>query len=146
MHGSGQGSSLVVCVGILTGYMDTLYKMLMQLLGNEWISDVWYSSIYPLFLSFTTLLHDTSMLRHLEMVWMLNSPLESFWTILIAISWKFGFLWDVYCVMEVNFYPHFGFLGYQTSKPSVAILTINLLENRCWWETVSIYSKILLKN
>lgn len=143
MHGSGQGSSLVVCVGILTGYMDTLYKMLMQLLGNEWIQ---MYGILASILSFTTLLHNTSMLRHLEMVWMLDSPLESFWTILIAISWKFGFLWDVYCVMEVNFYPHFGFLGYQTSKPSVAILTINLLENRCWWETVSIYSKILLKN
>ncbi|KAK2990496.1 hypothetical protein RJ640_019776 [Escallonia rubra] len=30
----GQGSSLLICVGILTGYMDTLYKMLSQLSGS----------------------------------------------------------------------------------------------------------------
>jgi len=30
---SGQGSSLVICVGILTSYTDTLYKMLLQLSG-----------------------------------------------------------------------------------------------------------------
>ncbi|GAU23350.1 hypothetical protein TSUD_333970 [Trifolium subterraneum] len=29
--GFGQGSSLIICVGILTGYMDTLHKMLTQL-------------------------------------------------------------------------------------------------------------------
>ncbi|XP_050236218.1 preprotein translocase subunit SCY2, chloroplastic isoform X2 [Mercurialis annua] len=29
--GFGQGSSLIICVGILTGYTDTLYKMLCQL-------------------------------------------------------------------------------------------------------------------
>ncbi|KAK7285368.1 hypothetical protein RJT34_20137 [Clitoria ternatea] len=29
--GFGQGSSLIICVGILTGYMETLYKMLKQL-------------------------------------------------------------------------------------------------------------------
>ncbi|KAG5043493.1 hypothetical protein JHK87_007408 [Glycine soja] len=29
--GFGQGSSLIICVGILTGYMETLYKMLTQL-------------------------------------------------------------------------------------------------------------------
>ncbi|KAK8570168.1 hypothetical protein V6N13_002865 [Hibiscus sabdariffa] len=29
--GFGQGSSLIICVGILTGYTDTLYKMLTQL-------------------------------------------------------------------------------------------------------------------
>ncbi|GAV89495.1 SecY domain-containing protein, partial [Cephalotus follicularis] len=32
--GFGQGSSLVICVGILTGYTDTLYKMLAQLSGS----------------------------------------------------------------------------------------------------------------
>ncbi|XP_057509290.1 LOW QUALITY PROTEIN: preprotein translocase subunit SCY2, chloroplastic-like [Actinidia eriantha] len=32
--GFGQGSSLVICVGILTGYTDTLYKMLSQLTGS----------------------------------------------------------------------------------------------------------------
>lgn len=31
---SGQGSSLIICVGILTGYMETLYKMLTQLSGT----------------------------------------------------------------------------------------------------------------
>ncbi|XP_047317507.1 preprotein translocase subunit SCY2, chloroplastic [Impatiens glandulifera] len=29
--GFGQGSSLIICVGILTGYIETLYKMLFQL-------------------------------------------------------------------------------------------------------------------
>lgn len=33
MHISGQGSSLVICVGILTGYTETLYNMLSQLSG-----------------------------------------------------------------------------------------------------------------
>ena len=33
MYASGQGSSLIICVGILTGYTDTLYKMLSQLTG-----------------------------------------------------------------------------------------------------------------
>ncbi|GLU07536.1 hypothetical protein SLE2022_244910 [Rubroshorea leprosula] len=32
--GFGQGSSLIICVGILTGYTDTLYKMLTQLWGS----------------------------------------------------------------------------------------------------------------
>lgn len=32
--GFGQGSSLIICVGILTGYIDTLYKMLSQLVGS----------------------------------------------------------------------------------------------------------------
>lgn len=32
--GFGQGSSLVICVGILTSYTDTLYKMLSQLSGR----------------------------------------------------------------------------------------------------------------
>ncbi|XP_021280146.1 preprotein translocase subunit SCY2, chloroplastic [Herrania umbratica] len=32
--GFGQGSSLIICVGILTGYTDTLYKMLTQLSGS----------------------------------------------------------------------------------------------------------------
>ncbi|KAA8550877.1 hypothetical protein F0562_002561 [Nyssa sinensis] len=32
--GFGQGSSLIICVGILTGYTDTLYKMLSQLTGS----------------------------------------------------------------------------------------------------------------
>ncbi|KAK3023109.1 hypothetical protein RJ639_043124, partial [Escallonia herrerae] len=32
--GFGQGSSLLICVGILTGYVDTLYKMLSQLSGS----------------------------------------------------------------------------------------------------------------
>ncbi|XP_057966577.1 preprotein translocase subunit SCY2, chloroplastic [Malania oleifera] len=32
--GFGQGSSLIICVGILTGYTDTLYKMLSQLSGS----------------------------------------------------------------------------------------------------------------
>ncbi|KAK9137237.1 hypothetical protein Sjap_007831 [Stephania japonica] len=32
--GFGQGSSLIICVGILTGYRDTLFKMLPQLAGN----------------------------------------------------------------------------------------------------------------
>ncbi|WJZ90160.1 hypothetical protein VitviT2T_009325 [Vitis vinifera] len=32
--GFGQGSSLIICVGILTGYTDTLYKMLVQLSGG----------------------------------------------------------------------------------------------------------------
>ncbi|KAM7253849.1 hypothetical protein ACFE04_031531 [Oxalis oulophora] len=32
--GFGQGSSLVICVGILTGYIDTLHKMLTQLSGS----------------------------------------------------------------------------------------------------------------
>lgn len=31
---SGQGSSLIICAGILTGYTDTLYKMLSQLSGR----------------------------------------------------------------------------------------------------------------
>ncbi|KAF6149118.1 hypothetical protein GIB67_000896 [Kingdonia uniflora] len=37
---SGQGSSLIICVGILTGYTETLYKMLCQLSGsgvNQWL-------------------------------------------------------------------------------------------------------------
>lgn len=33
--GFGQGSSLIICVGILTGYTDTLYKMLTQLWGSS---------------------------------------------------------------------------------------------------------------
>ncbi|KAF5731527.1 preprotein translocase subunit SCY2 chloroplastic-like [Tripterygium wilfordii] len=33
--GFGQGSSLIICVGILTGYTDTLYKMLSQLSGSS---------------------------------------------------------------------------------------------------------------
>lgn len=33
--GFGQGSSLIICVGILTGYTDTLYKMLTQLWGSD---------------------------------------------------------------------------------------------------------------
>lgn len=32
--GFGQGSSLVICVGILTGYIETLHKMSSQLLGS----------------------------------------------------------------------------------------------------------------
>ncbi|CAN0892873.1 Preprotein translocase subunit SCY2, chloroplastic [Linum grandiflorum] len=32
--GFGQGSSLIICVGILTGYTDTLHKMLTQLSGS----------------------------------------------------------------------------------------------------------------
>ncbi|CAN1176800.1 Preprotein translocase subunit SCY2, chloroplastic [Linum perenne] len=32
--GFGQGSSLIICVGILTGYTDTLYKMLSHLSGS----------------------------------------------------------------------------------------------------------------
>ncbi|EOX94788.1 hypothetical protein QUC31_004685 [Theobroma cacao] len=32
--GFGQGSSLIICIGILTGYTDTLYKMLTQLSGS----------------------------------------------------------------------------------------------------------------
>ncbi|XP_052187468.1 preprotein translocase subunit SCY2, chloroplastic [Diospyros lotus] len=32
--GFGQGSSLIICVGILTGYTDTLYKMLLQITGS----------------------------------------------------------------------------------------------------------------
>ncbi|KAF5462616.1 hypothetical protein F2P56_018606 [Juglans regia] len=32
--GFGQGSSLIICVGILTGYTETLYKMLSQLSGG----------------------------------------------------------------------------------------------------------------
>ncbi|KAI3986044.1 hypothetical protein MKX01_039126 [Papaver californicum] len=32
--GFGQGSSLIICAGILTGYTDTLYKMLSQLSGT----------------------------------------------------------------------------------------------------------------
>ncbi|XP_030945890.1 preprotein translocase subunit SCY2, chloroplastic-like [Quercus lobata] len=32
--GFGQGSSLIICVGILTGYTETLYKMLSQLSGS----------------------------------------------------------------------------------------------------------------
>ncbi|XP_010255937.1 PREDICTED: preprotein translocase subunit SCY2, chloroplastic [Nelumbo nucifera] len=32
--GFGQGSSLIICAGILTGYTDTLYKMLSQLSGS----------------------------------------------------------------------------------------------------------------
>ncbi|KAL5135009.1 Preprotein translocase subunit SCY2, chloroplastic [Glycine soja] len=45
--GFGQGSSLIICVGILTGYMETLYKMLTQLsaaaeicTGNSRVTDV----------------------------------------------------------------------------------------------------------
>ncbi|OMP05026.1 SecY/SEC61-alpha family [Corchorus olitorius] len=34
--GFGQGSSLIICVGILTGYTDTLYKMLTQLSVTMW--------------------------------------------------------------------------------------------------------------
>ncbi|XP_047962964.1 preprotein translocase subunit SCY2, chloroplastic isoform X2 [Salvia hispanica] len=33
--GFGQGSSLIICVNILTGYTDTLYKMLAQLSGSS---------------------------------------------------------------------------------------------------------------
>lgn len=33
--GFGQGSSLIICVSILTGYTDTLYKMLTQLSGSS---------------------------------------------------------------------------------------------------------------
>ncbi|XAR67675.1 hypothetical protein NMG60_11002538 [Bertholletia excelsa] len=32
--GFGQGTSLIICVGILTGYTDTLYKMLTKLTGS----------------------------------------------------------------------------------------------------------------
>jgi preprotein translocase subunit SecY len=32
--GFGHGSSLIICVGILTGYTDTLHKMLTQFSGN----------------------------------------------------------------------------------------------------------------
>ncbi|XP_008812800.2 preprotein translocase subunit SCY2, chloroplastic [Phoenix dactylifera] len=32
--GFGHGSSLIICAGILTGYTDTLYKMLSQFAGN----------------------------------------------------------------------------------------------------------------
>ncbi|KAL5701781.1 Preprotein translocase subunit scy2 [Ranunculus cassubicifolius] len=37
--GFGQGSNLIICVGILTGYIDTLYKMLSQLAGSgvSWV-------------------------------------------------------------------------------------------------------------
>ncbi|KAK1318229.1 hypothetical protein QJS10_CPB04g00582 [Acorus calamus] len=38
--GFGQGSSLIICAGILTGYTDTLYKMFVQVSGgvlNGWI-------------------------------------------------------------------------------------------------------------
>lgn len=31
---SGQGSTLIICVGILTGYTDTLQKMLTQIAGG----------------------------------------------------------------------------------------------------------------
>lgn len=34
---SGQGSSLIICVGILTGYTDTLQKMLTQLSGMSYV-------------------------------------------------------------------------------------------------------------
>lgn len=34
MCNSGQGSSLIICVGILTSYTDTLYKHLSQLSGK----------------------------------------------------------------------------------------------------------------
>nr|GMD22250.1 preprotein translocase subunit SCY2, chloroplastic [Ipomoea batatas] len=33
-YGFGQGSTLIICVGILTGYTDTLYKMLNELSGS----------------------------------------------------------------------------------------------------------------
>ncbi|CAN6452877.1 unnamed protein product [Victoria cruziana] len=32
--GFGQGSSLLICIGILTGYTETLYKMVTQVLGS----------------------------------------------------------------------------------------------------------------
>ncbi|KAG4396303.1 hypothetical protein GLYMA_19G155450v4 [Glycine max] len=38
--GFGQGSSLIICVGILTGYMETLYKMLTQLSDDKYVSDI----------------------------------------------------------------------------------------------------------
>lgn len=56
MHTSGQGSSLIICVGILTGYTDTLFKMLVQLSGGlqettlSWsfkIMRLWFYLLFP---------------------------------------------------------------------------------------------------
>ena len=41
---AGQGSSLIICVGILTGYTDTLSKMLTQLSGGQQIAECETSS------------------------------------------------------------------------------------------------------
>ncbi|KAJ8899534.1 hypothetical protein K2173_018508 [Erythroxylum novogranatense] len=48
--GFGQGSSLIICVGILTGYTDTLYKMLSQFSGS---SASWWPYILAVFGVFT---------------------------------------------------------------------------------------------
>lgn len=48
--GFGQGSSLIICVGILTGYTDTLHKMLTQLSGTA-VS--WWPYVLAVFGVFT---------------------------------------------------------------------------------------------
>uniref|UniRef100_A0A0A0KJF3 Uncharacterized protein n=1 Tax=Cucumis sativus TaxID=3659 RepID=A0A0A0KJF3_CUCSA len=48
--GFGQGSSLIICVGILTGYTETLYKMLSQLSGG---AVVWWPYVLALLGIFT---------------------------------------------------------------------------------------------
>ncbi|KAA0057302.1 preprotein translocase subunit SCY2 [Cucumis melo var. makuwa] len=47
---AGQGSSLIICVGILTGYTETLYKMLSQLSGR---AVVWWPYVLALLGIFT---------------------------------------------------------------------------------------------
>ncbi|CAL1389769.1 unnamed protein product [Linum trigynum] len=48
--GFGQGSSLIICVGILTGYTDTLHKMLSQLSGS---AHTWLPYVFGLLGVFT---------------------------------------------------------------------------------------------
>ncbi|KAK6937522.1 SecY/SEC61-alpha family [Dillenia turbinata] len=50
--GFGQGSSLIICVSILTGYTDTLYKMLSQLSGG---AASWWPYVLGIFGIFTVL-------------------------------------------------------------------------------------------
>lgn len=48
--GFGQGSSLIICVNILTGYTDTLHKMLVQLAGS---SVSWWPYVFAVLGVFT---------------------------------------------------------------------------------------------
>ncbi|XP_023553756.1 preprotein translocase subunit SCY2, chloroplastic [Cucurbita pepo subsp. pepo] len=48
--GFGQGSSLIICIGILSGYTETLYKMLSQLSGR---AVIWWPYVLALLGIFT---------------------------------------------------------------------------------------------
>ncbi|KDP21470.1 hypothetical protein JCGZ_21941 [Jatropha curcas] len=51
--GFGQGSSLIICVGILTGYTDTLHKMLCQFSGSAFSWWLYIFSVLGIFMMVT---------------------------------------------------------------------------------------------